>query len=623
MKRCLLVALSLFAVAAVAPVKKVTVERTDGTSQSFTDIAAAITDIARKPATAKVAVVTVRDVSTGKALANGSDTVNVTTSSNQRIYLDVTTEGDTVTRLDFAVNGGSTYSEKDPPWTYGLQFNPRGWLAKPGKYQVGITPFVGNGIAGESKTVLLTVAAPGITLTAVPGDIVAFSNDGTPNWQLSLAADGWVIPPVVANATELHVNALQGSDNNTGASDAPLKTIAAALARKASGQQLVISLAGGMGYYESLDNTPSGDRPAEPTIIRTDPNSSDRACIASNDATVAYWKGKSNIMLLDLQLRPKYRSDSKTKLIYGLFALNCQRVWLEGCDIALFSNGVSYQGQDTFWARDLVLRRNLITWNYQPGSEKHSQGAYIFQTNGITVRENYAIHNGWNLDKGAPATWYNHAFYFNAINENVIFENNFGDNNGSHFAQVRPGGTIAYNLAYRCPIGFSIGLVNGDGHQHPGGVIIDAHDNAVISSRDIAGAKRGMGFQIANVQSGKITRNLVALGNQKWAGEVAFSVEYGEGAFEKEQVGINNLDITGNVVSQWQNAYKVESGKAVLRNVNVSGNNWNYPSNGINLAECLPADFSARAMLQSRWHWDDALTAKRVILCLQKQFKMD
>lgn len=535
-----------------------------------------------------------------------------------------------------------------------------------------LAPFAG-GLA-DTKPPIITPPPPPATDKPSSGTpdknpALAVTTDGTSTWKLAIDEAGWVIPPIKGDKTdERFVDAKSGSDANTGSKDRPLKTIQTAFKSKVAGRQLVVTLAPGQVWNEGLSNMPSGNFEDAPTIVRTNPEnpSGQRACVTGPpDSNAAYWQSKQNLMLLDLQIRPKDRQNSTSKSIYGIFALNCKNLWVEGCDFALFTNNISYQGTQSGWAEDLVVRRNLITWCYQPNrgvSEaslmKHSEGIYVYKTRGITIRENYFIHNGWNPDKNSHADIYNHAGYLHAINEDVIVEGNYGADNSSHFIQLRPGGSLKYNLSLNNPIAFSVGLVNGLGDQHPGGVTLDVTHNAILGSRDISGQRRGMAFQIGNVKSGTIAQNLIAYGNQAGNTEVAFSIERGNGVAENSQVGVNNLNIERNVVYKWTTGIKIDEalkstgkGSSALSRLRVVNNylpqknqystgqakamqldsmkTWTPPADDPKLqkyAESLNLgtnDFSTLVMRQSRWHWDPRLTPKAAVEYLEQQFKMN
>jgi hypothetical protein len=391
---------------------------------------------------------------------------------------------------------------------------------------------------------------------------------------VALDDDGWTVVTPAADSRIVYVSSSGGSDGNTGLSSAsPVKTLAKAvsLVRDDSADQLLLKRGdaweGGFGYWRK-----SGRSEQQPILISAY-GVGDRPLIETGTGTgitigAVSAQSVSHVSIVGLHFYADGRDPSVAG--YDKFAqAYAVNVIAGGSDLLVEDvraewymtniGIVPYYGK----MHDVTIRRSVLTDAYADSSLKlHPQGLFADGVQGLTVTGNVFDHNGWAAGvPGAEPTMYNHNMYITATNSGVVVRNNISANAGSHGLQARAGGIITGNLFINNPIGMSYGLVNGGGDVKLGGVFGEVSDNVFVGGRDIDGAARGIGLEIANVKGGTNTavrRNVFTSYTAGWA--PAIMLTSGTATNGANAVGLNGLTVVDNVVFHWKQGLSVQSG---------------------------------------------------------------
>jgi hypothetical protein len=190
-----------------------------------------------------------------------------------------------------------------------------------------------------------------------------------------------------------------------------------------------------------------------------------------------------------------------------------------------------------------------------------SSGLFAEGVNNLTLSNSLFDHNG------GSGSMYNHGAYIMASCNNFVATGNTFSNNAAAGMQARAGGLISGNTFKSNGIGLTVGIVNGAGYQKDGGVTCTVTNNTFTGPG--YGLNTGYGLDLGNIKSGTVTNNRFVNGPGKKYG-YAISLDYGTAT--GRQVGVNNLTISGNTISNWGSTKINISANAQARNVTIFGN---------------------------------------------------
>lgn len=553
-------------------------------------------------------------------------------------------------------NNGTTNPELEPPYTYGLQFQPQGWLPKPGLYRFeAVAMDAGNNPLSGVATMELTVVAPsdplpppvpptaGITGTERYNEA---SDKWEPSWTLPVGDDGWIAWPRKPDCVDFYVNQQNGNDSNPGtSSEQPVKTIyhAMQLAQRLSGRQWYMHLAAGQRHGSMPDPglLPSGTK-AFPNVVCSWGNG--RAEVGR----ISLY-GQSGIALVDLAVinRSNDKSDA------GILVRSFQNVAIEGCEVTGWQNGILALGADGKPDHDLIIRRSVIHHNASvPGKEGHSQGIYTHEVDGVLDEQNTWHHNGWKIG-GGGRTMFNHNHYFDATTINVVCRDGITSQGAATGSQRRAGGKAEWFLVLDSPNGMTFGLVNGGGPQRKGGVFGTVNHLVIDGSFPLANVAGGASLTVSNIKKATFS-NVYILNGRSWA----VSLERGNGVAQNDAAGIRNLTVDNLVVWKTSKGGIAETAFTLLKpgdKVDRSSYAGNLrrtslvADGGGSFAKVLPgvSNLSGKfkdprdvdryaievmhlpgrealaeaACRQSRAGWDDRLTARAIITWIEAGFE--
>ena len=363
---------------------------------------------------------------------------------------------------------------------------------------------------------------------------------------VSLDSAGWTVVGPAADSRVVYVSSTGGSDANSGLSpQSPVKSLAkgVSLVRNNSADQLLLKR--GDAWRESFGDWKKSGRSEQQPILISAYGGGNRPLIMSgtqNGMNIGSGSARSinHLAIVGVHFWADGRDPStpgynRKALSYGINVLSGgSGLLIEDVKVARYMTNVNFYphfGE----MRDVTIRRSAIVDAYDVGnSSLHSQGLFADGVRGLVLEQNVFDHNGWAQNvPGADATIFNHNAYVTGNTSGLVARGNVFAYASSHGLQARSGGVIVGNLFLNNPIGLSFGVVNGSGPQKIGGVSGEVTGNVFVGGRDISGAERGIGLEIANVRakSGTVVRENIFT-NNAGGGLPAISLTYGDGKYE-------------------------------------------------------------------------------------------
>ncbi|HWE04303.1 MAG TPA: right-handed parallel beta-helix repeat-containing protein [Tepidisphaeraceae bacterium] len=409
---------------------------------------------------------------------------------------------------------------------------------------------------------------------------------------VSIDSDGWTTLAPSAATRVIYVSSSAGSDNNNGLSPAnPVASIAkgVSLLRNDSSDWLLLKCGdtwnSGLGAWRL-----SGKSNDQPMLIGS--YGSGARPLLETGTGDGFFAGASSspevdhIDIIGLHFYADGR-DPNSRTFFGSAdatgidvltqtnGITIENCWME--DYSVNINLQSYLGQIT----DAQVRRNIIDDSYSVTG--HSQGLYCYGVANLLIQGNTFDADGYNDQiPGAQATYFNHDCYLSSNNTNVTIDNNIFARAAGYGLQDRPGGTVENNVFIDDPIGMSFGLVNG-ATSTPGGVSGIVNGNVFIGGGNLNGAPYGQGIVIGNTAPGYptvVSNNIFA--DSLPNAPAAINLMYGSDQINpQDSVGLNDVNILGNVIYDWNRGVYVEggldyggAGLTALNDVNIQQNDF-------------------------------------------------
>jgi hypothetical protein len=376
------------------------------------------------------------------------------------IYLRAKTQGE-ADAVEFRFADGVVYVEKTAPFTYGLQFNPRGWNPKPGRYDISITARR-NGKAGPPKVVTFVVLPVPTSKPTDPVPVDPVKPVETPFGGIN---NDWYFPtnegfnafPLAPGAREFFVSTGRGNDSAAGTAAAPLRTIqrAAALCRDKSGDR--VRVFAGETYYGQTDWTKSGPAGFFTGIIAYDPNGTGRRPVIETSTNgIRVTKSVQNVAVSGLLITCTIRNPNRPATFnrnppetagIDLRNAGCRNVLIEDCKVEWFGNNIVCHPNVTGKHHDgVTVNRNIIVDAWGPRIYA-GQGLYCDETLNLVVSENLYDHNGW-IESVIRPTIFRHDNYINEHSVGALVVRNWIFRAASFGAQIRGGGKAEGNLFF-------------------------------------------------------------------------------------------------------------------------------------------------------------------------------
>jgi hypothetical protein len=273
---------------------------------------------------------------------------------------------------------------------------------------------------------------------------------------VSQDVNGWTVVTESGDTVKIYVSSTGNDSDNGLTSVTPKRTLAAAIALLRTGYPDWLLLKKGDVWTETFGTwTKDGRSMDEPMLIGTY-GSGARPWLKSATTNGTLFQGGSQVgrdvnylFVLGIDFYNTKRDPNHADFT-GLNVLDICFRWLgpsnglhiEDCRFAYGILGLTIQN---FYGAvsNVTIRRNVIHDNV-PASSGHSQGIYAQGVSGITIEENWFVHNGW-IGVGTD-TIFNHSAYIYADCTNLVAVGNVIAQSSSHGLQARPGGIVQNNL---------------------------------------------------------------------------------------------------------------------------------------------------------------------------------
>jgi hypothetical protein len=190
-----------------------------------------------------------------------------------------------------------------------------------------------------------------------------------------------------------------------------------------------------------------------------------------------------------------------------------------------------------------------------------SSGLFADKVNNLTIANSVFDHNG------GTGSVFNHGAYVTATCNNLIVTGSTFSFNSATGLQARCGGIITGNTFKSNAISLTIGIVNGAGVHKDGGVTATVTGNTFTGKG--VGLNNGYGIYAGNIKSGTITNNKFVNGPGVKYG---YPISLNRGSAAGKQVGVRNLVIAHNTISNWGSTKIYVASNAGAYNVQIFDN---------------------------------------------------
>lgn len=407
---------------------------------------------------------------------------------------------------------------------------------------------------------LMVVGAVGLMSLAGTNPALAASDDQASFWtQFTPSVDTRLI----------FVSSSAGNDSNSGLTPAtPVKTIARGYQLLRDGSPDWLLLKRGDTWVEALPNwMKSGRSESEKMVMGAYGDGDSRPQIRPPDGVVgmnAIGNSKTDhVAFVGFHLEPKERLGDSSPVGFR---------WLRRGEDILFedlfvggwsANFILQAAGDGVVLKDFRINGCVIVDAWSTTS--HSQGLFIYGTDGMVIENSVIASNGFNPDRGADPTIYNHNVYVQNGSGGVVLRDCIVADAASHGVQMRPGGVIEGNLFLSNPISI---LVGGGTNPDAGGVIGNVKNNTIMYGRGIGSSlPRSMGIDLSNIREATVFGNILAISQIDYNGSPIQISRSGEH-------GVTDTEISRNTIVNWHGAIAISApgNGHVYRNIVLNDN---------------------------------------------------
>lgn len=408
---------------------------------------------------------------------------------------------------------------------------------------------------------LMVVGAVGLMSLAGTNPALAASDDQASFWtQFTPSVDTRLI----------FVSSSAGNDSNSGLTPAtPVKTIARGYQLLRDGSPDWLLLKRGDTWVEALPNwMKSGRSESEKMVMGAYGDGDSRPQIRPPDGVVgmnAIGNSKTDhVAFVGFHLEPKERLGDSSPVGFR---------WLRRGEDILFedlfvggwsANFILQAAGDGVVLKDFRINGCVIVDAWSTTS--HSQGLFIYGTDGMVIENSVIASNGFNPDRGADPTVFNHNIYAQTGSVNLTVRNNIIADASSHGIQMRCGGVVDGNVFISNPISILI----GGGYTPTSAVTCDVKGNLIMYGRDLSpGQPRAMGIDLQNIGSGEVANNILFSTGESVS---QFAVRIKDQ--NPDYFGISNLSIRSNWVVKWNSPVGIYSpgSQTLYERISISDN---------------------------------------------------
>jgi hypothetical protein len=364
----------------------------------------------------------------------------------------------------------------------------------------------------------------------------------------------------------IFVSNSEGSDSNSGLTPAtPVKSLARGYALLRDGHPDWMLLKRGDVWQEAFPFWErSGRSASELLVVGAYGEGGRRPQIRPVNAAALGNHGSglvSHVAFVGLHMEPWNRADDQSPS--GIvWRRRSENILFEDLYVAGFKdNFILQRGGDVAPIEDIRVNGcvSVNAWNLGG----HAQGFFAKEVDGLVIENSVFVSNGFNQDRGAYPTIFNHNIYIQHGTKNVTVRNNIIADASSHGIQLRPGGTIEGNLFLSNPLNVWISTTEG---MDQTGIVNRVSRNLVMYGRDLSSNHpRRYGIEAANLQSGTVEDNII------------FSSPDGSNGHPlviSPDRGIRNVTVRNNSLVGWNGSvvFNTPSSTSYAQNIEFSGN---------------------------------------------------
>jgi hypothetical protein len=252
------------------------------------------------------------------------------------------------------------------------------------------------------------------------------------------------------------------------------------------------------------------------------------------------------VAFVGLHLEPRNRADDQ-QITGVVWQRRSHSILFEDLYVAGFKDNFSIQSlSEAAPVENIRLNGCVVVGSWSKTS--HSQGLYASRINGLLIENSVFASNGFNFDRAALPTLFNHNIYIQSSNINVSVKGNIIADASSHGLQLRPGGDASGNVFLSNPIALLLGSNGPTTYPVEGGVSGTIRSNLVMYGRGInATSPRSFGIDVTNCNSAMVSENILFSGEIGHNGQ-AITVADGR------EYGVRNVQLEDNWLIGWNGA---------------------------------------------------------------------
>lgn len=392
---------------------------------------------------------------------------------------------------------------------------------------------------------LLVLGAVGVMTLAGSAPAVAGSQDDNSFWtNFTPSADTRLI----------FVSSSEGSDSNSGLTPAtPIQSLARGEELLRDGYPDWLLLKRGDTWEQTFPFwSKSGRSETEMMVVGAYGDGGQRPQIRPSETGGINSQGNGQtrfVAFIGLHLEPLNRSDNQTPNGVQWYRRG-GNILFEDLLVRGFANNFNLQSlSDAAPVENIRLNGCVVanSWNKQG----HSQGLFAKGLDGLLIENCVFTSNGFDQNRGASPTIFNHNLYIQVGTKNVVVRDNIIADASSHGVQMRPGGIIHRNLFVSNPISALLGSNNSN--LDADGASGRVTDNVIMYGRSISdNVPRSFGIDLTNIDVAVVSGNILydsAIGPNGNAITISSTGDY----------GTTDLEVSRNKVINWHGSIVIDA----------------------------------------------------------------
>jgi len=381
----------------------------------------------------------------------------------------------------------------------------------------------------------------------------------------------------------IFVSSSEGRDSNTGlTADSPVKSLSKGYALLRDGSPDWMLLKRGDTWNEALPNWgKSGRSESEVMILGAYGEETARPQVRPDGDTVGMQlvggSAIEHVAFVGFRLEPLDRTIDQSSS--GIRMLrSSHNILFEDLYISGFAANFIFQEHAGSTISDIRINGCVVVDAWSRSA--HAQGLYAEGVGDFVIENSVFDHNGFDTERGAHPTIFNHNIYIQNEADGVVVRNNIISNASSHGIQLRSGGIIEDNLFAGNPLQI---LFGGGNYPNENGVTGHVKRNLIMYGRGISSSlPRSFGIETSNVRSAQFSENILIDGEVGYNG---YPIRiHGPSAY-----GMSDLIISNNTLINWNGTIDIHHspegqeyrdisfiGNTIIRDMNNNHGNSNF-----------------------------------------------